>query len=226
MKSSTSVVLLTAASLALAQDDYGWQFSNALSTGPTASGSFIREANTTLVLPATNNPQEGNLALWAGLGTDGNNLIQALAISLAGGTAGCVPAAGQWCIVASTLQDTQQTGTAVPASAGSKMTMHYKYNDSTLKYDQTVSLNGAVVSRLSTTSGKALGWGTAVECQSSACGTAPAHKYIDTKLVMDKADPNYVRTKGTTGAKGNMVTADGGKTWTIAEIAIEAHTYT
>ncbi|KAF2222729.1 hypothetical protein BDZ85DRAFT_131409 [Elsinoe ampelina] len=226
MKSTSSILLLTAASLALARGDYGWHFSNALSTGPTASGSFIREATTTLVLPATNKPQKGNLSLWAGMGTSENQLIQALAISVAGGTAGCVAATGQWCIVTSTLQDTQKMGTAVPASAGSKVTMHYKYNDSTRKYDQTVSLNGAVVSRLSTTSGKALGWGTSVECQSSACGTAPAHKYIDTKLIMDKADPNYIRTKGTTGATGTMVTADGGKTWTIAEIAIQAHTYT
>ncbi|KAF4555678.1 Hypothetical protein D9617_2g056410 [Elsinoe fawcettii] len=226
MKSSTPITLLASASLALAQNDYGWQFSNALSTGPTASNSFIREANTTLVLPATNSPQKGNLALWAGMGTSGGDLIQALAISLSGGTAGCKPAAGQWCIVASTLEESQEMGTAVPASAGSRMTMHYKYNDSTQQYDQTVSLDGKVVSKISTTSGKAQGWGTAVECQQSACGTAPAHKYENTKLVMDVADPNYVKTKGTTGATGTMVTADGGKTWTIDVISINAHTYT
>lgn len=65
--------------------DYGWQFGNAFSTGPVADGSFIRESNTTLVLPEVNSPQTGNLALWPGMGTSGGDLIQALAISVADG---------------------------------------------------------------------------------------------------------------------------------------------
>ena len=44
----------------------------------------------------------------------------------------------------------QEMGTYVPAVPGSLMTIHYKYNDSTLKYDQTVAINGTIVSRLST----------------------------------------------------------------------------
>ena len=114
-----------------------------------------------------------------------------------------------------------------------------KYNDSTKKYDQTVSLDGKVVSRLSTSkrsvfstipkphltptadSGVAQGWGTAAECQAAACGTYATHKYINTKLIMDVADPNYANTKGTTGASGNLVTKDGGKTWTVDSIKIE-----
>ncbi|KAJ4350482.1 uncharacterized protein N0V89_009103 [Didymosphaeria variabile] len=101
-----------------------------------------------------------------------------------------------------------------------------KYNDDTAKYDQTVSLDGTVVSEISTDSGKAQGFGTAVECQQAACGTVPAHKYVDTTLIMDVADADYDQTKGTTGATGDMVTADGGKTWTIETISIESHTYT
>lgn len=67
-----------------------------------------------------------------------------------------------------------------------------KYKDDTSKFDQTVSINGEVVSTLSTSkcfrlqswsstdesvgSGQAQGWGTAVECQAEACdGTAAAH---------------------------------------------------
>lgn len=38
---------------------------------------------------------------------------------------------------------------------------------------------------------------------------------------MDVADPNYSQTKGTTGASGELVTADGGKTWTVETIAVE-----
>jgi hypothetical protein len=66
----------------MASADYGHKFSNAFSTGPVASNSFIREATTTLILPAVNSPQNGNLALWAGMGTSGGDLIQALAISV------------------------------------------------------------------------------------------------------------------------------------------------
>ena len=42
---------------------------------------------------------------------------------------------------------------------------------------------------------------------------------------MDVADPNYANTKGTTGASGDLVTADGGKTWTIDSIKIEGSVF-
>jgi len=54
----------------------------------------------------------------------------------------------------------------------------------------------------------------------------PAHKYVNTKLTMNKADATYDQTKGVTGATGDMVTSDGGLTWTIATIAIDGYTYT
>ena len=74
-------------------------------------------------------------------------------------------------------------------------------------------------------SGHAEGWGTAVECQSSACGVVPAHEYIDTIIIMDSPDPNYDQTQGTTGATGQIVTSDGGKTWTADTISIESCTF-
>lgn len=83
-----TVLLALASSVAFSQvvfADYGWQFGNAFSTGPVAEGSFIRESETTLVLPKVNSPQTGNLALWPGMGTSGGDLIQALAISVADG---------------------------------------------------------------------------------------------------------------------------------------------
>jgi hypothetical protein len=147
-------------------------------------------------------------------------------------------------------------GRAVSAGAGAHVTMKCeflipslskrlaetfpdKYNDSTRRYDQTVSVDGTVVSTLSTSkltivsqspctqlthnagSGVAQGWGTAAECQAAACGTYAAHEYINTKIIMNVADPNYARTKGTTGASGDLVTADGGKTWTVRSIKIQ-----
>ena len=86
MKTSalTLASALAFSQVALAQEYYR-QFGNAFSTGPVATNSFIRESNTTLVLPEVNKPQTGNLALWAGMGTSGGHLIQALAISVADG---------------------------------------------------------------------------------------------------------------------------------------------
>lgn len=42
---------------------------------------------------------------------------------------------------------------------------------------------------------------------------------------MDVADPNYANTKGTTGASGDLVTKDGGKTWTVDSIKIEGSVF-
>lgn len=50
------------------------------------------------------------------------------------------------------------------------------YSTSTGNYTQTLSLNGVVVSTLSTSDGYAEGWGSAVECAAEDCGTVPAHR--------------------------------------------------
>lgn len=49
------------------------------STGTT----WIREANSTLILPKTPSPQVDRLALWPGMETSNGNLIQAIAVSFA-----------------------------------------------------------------------------------------------------------------------------------------------
>lgn len=107
MGSSSSFLLntfLIGFFLAPAHATYYSAFSNAFSTGPVAVNSWIRESNTTLVLPDTNTPQTGNLALWPGMGTSAGDLVQALAISVADGSAGCPKTEGKWCVTASTLQ--------------------------------------------------------------------------------------------------------------------------
>lgn len=50
-----------------------------------------------------------------------------------------------------------------------------KFDDSTGNYTQTVLVNGETVSTLSTSDGRAQGWGSAVECAGDNCGTVPAH---------------------------------------------------
>ncbi|KAH8890155.1 hypothetical protein GQ53DRAFT_867898 [Thozetella sp. PMI_491] len=224
MRNLVALGLVAFASIAHAQSKVG--FGPYFSLGPTKS--WIRESTTTLVLPPAPSPQKDRLALWAGMGTSAGDLIQALAVSFLSPAANCGAKTGQWCTWASTLQEGEQLGgKQVPASAGSLLTLHYKYNDSTAKYDQTVAINGTVVSSLSTTSGHAQGWGTAVECQDNACkGTVVAHQYLSTTIILDAADLTFGPTLALNEATSSgLTTGDNGKTWTVATINIGAHTF-
>ena len=100
------------------------------------------------------------------------------------------------------------------------------YSSSTGNYTQTVYLNNAVVSTLSTSDGFAEGWGSAVECAATDCGTVPAHQWINVQIVLSAADPGYINTLGlSSGVKASMTTSDGGKTWNVPSISIPQFTF-
>ncbi|KAM0239569.1 hypothetical protein ACHAP5_008215 [Fusarium lateritium] len=223
MQLPTAISLVALLSAANAQEIIG--FGPAFSLGPTKS--WIREATTTLVLPKVPSPAKDRLALWPGMGTSSDSLVQALAVAFSDPNANCGAKAGQWCTWASTLQDTQLGGKQVPANPGAKLTIHYVYNDATNEYDQTVSIDGTVVSSLSTASGHAEGWGTAVECQDDACvGTVEAHEYLDTTIILNEADETFGNTLGLNEATSSgLDTSDGGKTWAVSTISHKAHTF-
>ncbi|OHF04234.1 hypothetical protein CORC01_00573 [Colletotrichum orchidophilum] len=200
----------------------------AFSTGPVASDSFIREATSTLVLPAAPSNNKGDASLWVGMGTSNGDLIQSISDSSNYDNTGT----DKWSIYAYTLLSTgpnsqmpvQTDGT--DASEGDKITMHYKFDDASQNYTQTVSINNKVVATLSTKDGKAQGWGSAVECAANDCGTMGAHSWINTKIILDKADANYIDTLGKgNGVTGDMSTKDGGKTWTVTTIHIPKFTF-
>ncbi|KAE8376151.1 hypothetical protein BDV26DRAFT_305774 [Aspergillus bertholletiae] len=199
----------------------------ALSTGPVASNSFIREATSTLVLP--NGPSGGSTdgitSLWVGMGTSNGDLIQSIADNWQ---------QSDWTMYAYTLMKTGDTSQMpiygdgqANGGKGDKVTMHYKFDDASGNYTQTVLINGKTVSTLSTSDGHAQGWGSAVECAENNCGTVGAHSWTDTKIILDVADPNYINTfgkgEGVTG--GDMTTSDGGKTWTISTFGIPEFTF-
>ncbi|KAG8672899.1 hypothetical protein FPOAC2_06316 [Fusarium poae] len=222
MHLSTALGVLSLLSTAKAQANV--HFGPAFSLGPTKS--WIREATTTLVLPRVPG-QKDRLALWPGMGTSSGSLIQALAVSFADPRLECGGQPGQWCTWASTLQGTQLGDKKIPASPGARLTIHYKYNDATQRYDQSVAIDGTVVSTLSTTSGHAEGWGTAVECQDAACvGTVDAHDYIDTTIILNQADPSFSNTLGLNQATSSgLRSSDGGKTWTVGTISHKAFNF-
>ncbi|KAJ9148651.1 hypothetical protein NKR23_g5011 [Pleurostoma richardsiae] len=195
----------------------------AFSTGPVASNSFIRESTSTLVLPKAPSGSSGDTSLWVGMGTSNGDLIQSIADNWD---------SSSWSIFAYTLLKTGDNsqmpvqGKSSTAVAGDKVTMHYKFDDSTGNYTQTVQVNGKTVSTLSTSDGQAQGWGSAVECAETNCGTVYAHSWTDTKIIMDVADPNYINTMWkSAGVTGDMSTSDGGKTWTVSTINIPQFTF-
>lgn len=50
--------------------------------------------------------------------------------------------------------------------------------------------------------------------------------WVDTKIILDVADPNYINTLGKgEGVTGDMSTEDGGKTWTVSTINIPEFTF-
>ncbi|KAI1821304.1 hypothetical protein F4861DRAFT_542064 [Xylaria intraflava] len=199
-------------------------FGPAFSTGPVATNSFIRESTSTLTLPSAPGNNAGDISLWVGMGTSNGDLIQSIADNWQ---------SDQWSIFAYTLLSTGPhsqmpvQSQSTPAGASDKITMHYKFDDATQNYTQTVSINGNVVATLSTSDAHAQGWGSAVECAATDCGTVPAHTWTDTEIIMDVADPNYINTLyKNPGVTGDMTTSDGGKTWTVSTITIPEFTFT
>ncbi|GAB7362894.1 hypothetical protein MBLNU230_g3196t1 [Neophaeotheca triangularis] len=200
-------------------------FGPAFGTGPVSRGTFIRESNATLILPpASIGSNGGDTALWVGMGTSNADLIQSIASNYD---------SDDWDLFAYTLkragtlgQNPIKSREVAQGDADDYVNFHYKLNDDTGDYDQVVSLNGVTVSTLSTSSGQARGWGSNVECASGYCGTVPAHSWIDVTITMDQPDPRYVRTLyKSSGVTGDLVTGDGGKTWTVDRIEIPEHQF-
>ncbi|KAF2846551.1 hypothetical protein T440DRAFT_458271 [Plenodomus tracheiphilus IPT5] len=210
---------LTALALAALTTTTNAAFGPSFSTGPVGSGSWIREATSTLILPKAPTGSSGDTALWVGMGTSKGDLIQSIADN--------VNKQGDWSIYAYTLLSTS-ANTQMPIQAdgenavdGERVTMHYKFDPATSNYTQTVLVNNRQVSTLSTNDGQAMGWGSAVECAEENCGTVAAHKWVDTVITLDKADPQYDQTMGKAeGVTGEMSTADGGITWVVSDIEI------
>lgn len=109
--------------------------------------------------------------------------------------------------------------------------INYTLTDtSAYTWTQTMSnaKTGTVLSSFTKDSGPMLGWGTALECDDYndvACsGTIATQTYANSTITLAAADPTFSDTLGAgTGVTyTDMVTADGGLTWTISEIVIPA----
>ncbi|KAI4741586.1 hypothetical protein E4T50_07990 [Aureobasidium sp. EXF-12298] len=203
------------------------RFGNAFSLGATTS--YILEAETTLYPGKTQSGDTPRLALWPGMGTDQGQLIQAIVLGSTdaqGQDCGGKPHVnGQWCVFASALQDgTQLQGNTFAITSNQGVRIHYKYDQASGNTVQTVSVEGKVVSTLSTKSGKAIGFGTAEEAQDSFKGVVYEHSYVNTTVVLAAADSHFASTLVKNGATGNLVTKDN-KTFKVDKIVIAQHSF-
>ncbi|KAG9945537.1 hypothetical protein KCU85_g7166, partial [Aureobasidium melanogenum] len=197
--------LAAAATGAIAQDSgsENIRFGNAFSLGATTN-TYIVEAETTLYPGKTQSGDTPRLALWPGMGTDEGQLIQAVVLASSdaqGAECGGKPHVnGEWCAFAN------------------------KYDEASGNTTQTVSVEGKIVSTLSTKSGKAIGFGTAEEAQNDFKGVVYEHSYINTTVVLAAADAHFASTLGKTGATGNLVTKDN-KTFKVDKITIAEYSF-
>ncbi|KAF9269197.1 hypothetical protein L218DRAFT_1072827 [Marasmius fiardii PR-910] len=218
------VLSVTAVSFAAA-DSWGPAFS----LGPTAPNFAIIESFTTFNprKPPTN-PQDA-LFLWPGISNGTSGLIQSGADQLQNQKACCGADANSWCVSASYFGvGGQKSGPLVPVNGNTPIDIHYKLASDRRTWDQTVTVNGKVISTLKSSDGPLYqgGWGTGTECQKNCRGTISTQTYKNTKIVLSAADPNLKNTLGVgagvrhTGLK----TSDGGKTWQVSQITIPPYT--
>ncbi|MCJ1329754.1 hypothetical protein MMC10_006434 [Thelotrema lepadinum] len=190
----------------------------------------IVEATTTLYPGEAQNPQLNRLALWPGMGTSGGDLVQAIILSSndaqAENCGGKPHVTGQWCVFASTLQNgVQLQGDTHPLTSKQGVTVHYLYEASTGNTTQAVSINGAVVSRLSTNSGLAQGWGTAAECQDECQGVVHAHKYVNTTIRLASANTQFAGTLATNKVCATALMTKDNVTFTVDRIDVDTYTF-
>ena len=232
-----SVSTATASSMFAKRDSWGPAFS----LGPAKQE--IISTTTTIYPGKMPSDQPGYLFVWLGISNGTGDLIQSIIGSYPKGQSQCTGANGDstWCVssevygLASNGYPNQWVGELQTADTdyanGIKLT--YTLADkATYLWTQTMedAVTGTLLSSFNKTTGPMLGWGTALECQdynSSPCkGTVEEQSYVNSTIVLETADSTFIQTlgSGTGVTHTDMVTADGGKTWTIGKILIPAMT--
>lgn len=238
---ATLAGLILSSSMAMAssmlskRDSWGAAFS----LGPAKQD--IISTTTTIYPGEMPADQVGYLFVWLGISNGTGDLIQSIIGSYPAGQSECSgpDADTTWCIssevygLASNGLPNQWVGSLTTADVD--YTNGIKLNYTLIDPDnylwlQTMedAVTGQLLSTFNKTSGPMLGWGTALECDDYngvACtGTIAEQYYVNSTIILESADDTFVDTLGAgTGVTyTDMVTADGGKTWTIAKITIPA----
>ncbi|KAH7417495.1 hypothetical protein BKA64DRAFT_658042 [Cadophora sp. MPI-SDFR-AT-0126] len=226
-----------ASSMFTKRDSWGPAFS----LGPAKQE--IISTTTTIYPGKMPSNQPGYLFVWLGISNGTGDLIQSIIGSYPKGGSQCTGpnADTAWCVssevygLASNGFPNQFIGELQTADTNYANGIRLTYtlaDKATYLWTQTMedAVTGTLLSSFNKTSGPMLGWGTALECQDyngSPCkGTVEEQSYVNSTIVLAAADNSFVDTlgSGTGVTHTDMVSADGGKTWTIGKILIPAMT--
>lgn len=213
----------------------------AVSLGPAKQE--IISTTTTIYPGKMPSGQEGLLYIWLGISNGTGDLIQSVIGSYPAGQSECsgADADDTWCVSSEVYGNTdagvpnQWVGDLRTADVnyGNGITLNYTLVDKeSYLWVQTMSdaVTGDLLSSFNKTSGPMLGWGTAIECNDdngSACtGTISEQTWINSTIILEEADSTFIDTLGASSGATytDMLTEDGGKTWTFAKLTIPAMT--
>ncbi|KAF7537749.1 hypothetical protein G7054_g3451 [Neopestalotiopsis clavispora] len=236
-------LMVSAAASATATSMFGKRDSwgPAVSLGPAKQE--IISTTTTIYPGKMPSGQEGLLYLWLGISNGTGDLIQSVIGSYPAGQSECsgADADSTWCISSEVYGNTDA---GVPNQwVGELTTADVNYeNGILLNYTlidkesylwlQTMSdaVTGDLLSTFNKTSGPMLGWGTAIECNddngSECTGTISEQTWVNSTIILEAADETFIDTLGASNGATytDMLTTDGGKTWTFAKLTIPAMT--
>lgn len=217
------------------RDSWGPAFSLGASKQP------IIQTTTTIYPGAPPSDQTGYLFVWLGMSNGTGDLIQSIIGSYPAGTSECSGpnADTAWCISSEVYGNNAEgypnQWVGALTTADTNYTNGIKLNYTLIDKEsylwlQTMedAVTGALLSTFNKTSGPMLGWGTAIELDDyngvAATGTVSKQSYINSTIILESADPTFIDTLG--AGEGvvhtDMLTTDGGITWTIANITIPA----
>lgn len=242
MRTSTAVAgMMLSASTAMASSVFSKRDSwgAAFSLGPAKQD--IISTTTTIYPGKMPADQKGYLFVWLGISKGTGDLIQSIIGSYPAGGSECsgADADSTWCIssevygLASNGYPNQWVGSLTTADTAYENGIKLNYtliDKESYLWLQTMedAVTGQLLSTFNKTSGPMLGWGTALECNDYngvACsGTTSEQYYVNSTIILESADDSFVDTlgAGTGVVYTDMLTSDGGKTWTIAKITIPA----
>lgn len=105
--------------------------------------------------------------------------------------------------------------------------MDYVYDEASQNTTQTMRLQGSnsVLSTLNVHTGPGYQFHDRIECHGWKSAATPAHTYYNTTLTLVKANPGFNSTLQHPGSTpASFSSSDGGKTWTIPRIDLDAST--
>lgn len=215
------------------RDSWGAAFALGPAKSPIVS-------TTTTIYPGT--PivdQQAWLFAWLGISNGTGELIQSIVGSYYNGGSECGGQEGAtgnvWCISSEVYGSGYQwVGelTTVDHNYENGIRLNYTLVDKeTYLWVQTMedAVTGTLLSSFNRTSGPMTGWGTALECDdlddgTKCTGTSDVQIYANSTIYLEAADETFISTMGV--GEGvthtDMLTADGGKTWTIEKITLPA----